>query len=96
MVNSLRDNPKGLIFAEAFGIVAFDPEGAKYVQSMNKKKDQKNETRELPEEIEWINSFIQNHEFYCFHGEHRRAAIKYLAKVCHNFQYFYIFFIYSK
>ena len=68
--NSILDNPSGFIFGEAIGIVAFDPDGAKYVQSMNKKKDQKNETHELPKEIELINSFISNHEFYCFHGEH--------------------------
>ena len=80
MVKSLRDNPRGTIFAEPAGVVCFDPVFAEKIRFWNKKKEKLTQSDpnsiipESQEEIDELNNFIPNHKFYTFHGEHRRAA----------------------
>jgi len=69
------------------------------IKGWNRKKekfltnDPKTMLPETQEEIDEINKFIQNHQFYTFHGEHRRAAVLKLHEV--RLKYYYNFLLYN-
>jgi len=79
-VNSYKINPRAHIFSEPLGVVIFDDNYSKEVAKMNKKKSSDPSAVDIDSIfLEWCKA--QGRKFYCFHGEHRRAAVEYLHSV---------------
>jgi len=81
LIQSIRDNPKAAIFAEPLGVVTFDANFARYIKELNKEKEKLDITKESEEEVEKLSVFMKDMTFFCFHGDHRRAAISFLKGV---------------
>ena len=93
MIESVRDNPNASIFGEPLGVVCFDPDMSKRMKEWNKSRTDNpkafNHNQTLIQFVDWCTSLpAGERKFYCFHGEHRRAAYDFLHNV---FIFLYIY-----
>jgi hypothetical protein len=73
-------NPSAKLFTDNPGLVCFDPEKSKEIISHNKEVDLNYVATK--DEIDDFSSWCSDKKFYCFHGDHRREAIRRLHEVC--------------